>query len=107
MPPADQHKEKKVQRALKLLYKNLGIKIATAVRQTRTIYDRVCRRLKGILRSLAKRGHNKKLNMPLTVALKDYLIMCYLIGRSCFINVTVAVVNLILWCNNEKETVHC
>jgi hypothetical protein len=32
MLPADQHKEKKVQRALKLVYENLGMKIATAVR---------------------------------------------------------------------------
>jgi hypothetical protein len=82
MPLADQHEEEKVQRALKLLYENPGMKIATAVRQTRAIYDRVRRRLKGIPRSSARGGHNKKLNVPLTAALKDYLIMCHSIGRS-------------------------
>jgi hypothetical protein len=66
------------------------------VQQTRAIYDRVCRRLKGILRSLAREGYNKKLNVPLTAVLKDYFIMCYLISKSCFINVTVAAANLIL-----------
>jgi hypothetical protein len=107
MPLANQHKEEKVQRALKLLYKNPGIKIATAVRQTRAIYNRVCRQLKGIPRFSAKKGYNKKLNVPLTAALKDYLIMCYLIGRSCSINATVAAANSILQCNSEKETVYC
>jgi hypothetical protein len=106
MPPADQHKEEKVQRALKLLYENPGMKIATAVRQTRAIYDRVRRRLKGISRSSAREGHNKKLNVPSTAALKDYLIMCHLIGRSCSIDATVAAVNSILRCNSEKETAH-
>jgi hypothetical protein len=83
------------------------MKIATAVWQTRVIYDRVRRRLKGISRSLARGGYNKKLNVPLTAALKDYLIMCYSIGRSCFIDATVAAANSILRCNGEKETAHC
>jgi hypothetical protein len=72
------------------------MKIATAVRQTRAIYNRVRCRLKGILRSLAREGYNKKLNVPLTAALKDYLIMCYLISRSCFIDATVVAANSIL-----------
>jgi hypothetical protein len=96
MPLADQHKEKKVQKALKLLYKNPSIKIVTAVWQTYAIYNRVCRRLKGISRFSAKKGYNKKLNMSLTLVLKDYFIMCYLISRSCFINVTVIAANSIL-----------
>jgi hypothetical protein len=107
MPPANQHKEEKVQRALKLLYENPSIKIATAVQQTRTIYDRVRCQLKGILRSSAREGYNKKLNVPLTAALKDYLIICYLIGRSCSIDATVAVANSILRYNSKEETAHC
>jgi hypothetical protein len=106
MSLADQHKEEKVQRALKLLYENPGIKIATAVRQTRAIYDRVRRRLKRIPRSSAREGYNKKLNVPSTAALKDYLIICHSIGRSCSIDATVAAVNSILQCNSEEGTAH-
>ena len=67
MPPADQHEEEKVQRALKLLHENRGMKIATVVRQTRAIYNRVRRRLKGIPRS-SIRGGRKKLNVPSDVS---------------------------------------
>ena len=106
MPPADQHKEDKVQKALELLRKNPGMKIATAARQARASYDRVRRRIKGIPRSSARGGHNKKLNVPSTAALKDYLIMCHSIGRSCSINATVAAANSILQCNGEEGTAH-
>lgn len=33
--------------------------------------------------------------------------MCYLIGRSCSINATVAAANLILRCNGKEGTAHC
>src|SRR6266487_3003885 len=104
MPPADQHEEEKVQRALKLLHENPRMKIATAVRQTRAIYDRVRRRLKGIPRSSARGGHNKKLNMPSTAVLKEYLLMCHSLGRPCSIDATTAAANSILRYNGEEGT---
>jgi hypothetical protein len=73
------------------------------VRQTRVIYNYVRYRLKGILRSLAREGYNKKLNVPLTAVLNNYLIMCYLINRSCFINATVAAANLIYSIITKKK----
>ena len=51
MPPADQYEEDKVQRALELLRKNPGMKIATTARQARASYDRIRRRMKGIPRA--------------------------------------------------------
>jgi hypothetical protein len=104
MPPADQHEEEKVQRALKLLRKNPTMKIAVAVRQTRAIYDHIHRRLKGIPRSSTRGGHNKKLNVPSTAALKEFLLMCYTLGKGASIDATVAAANSILRCNGEAGT---
>ena len=104
MPPADQHEEEKVQRALKLLRENLTMKIAVVVRQTRAIYDRVRRCLKGIPRSSTRGGHNKKLNVPSTAALKEFLLMCHTLGKGASIDATVAAANSILRCNGEAGT---
>jgi hypothetical protein len=52
-----------------------------------------------------RRGHNKKLAVPQSKALKDYIEMCYTIRRSTNIKVVVASVNLILRCNGSMAIV--
>ena len=47
MPPADEHKEQKVQKALALLRENPGMKIAEAAHRTRASYGYVQRRKQG------------------------------------------------------------
>jgi hypothetical protein len=103
MPPADQHEEEKVQRALKLLHENPSMKIAMAVWQTGAIYDCVRRRLKGIPRSSTRGGHNKKLNIPSTAVLKEFLLMCHTLGKGASIDATIAAANSILCCNGEAR----
>jgi hypothetical protein len=51
--------ENKVQACLKLLQENPGIKTAEATRQTRALYSRVLRRLKGILGFQLGQGREK------------------------------------------------
>ena len=106
MPPADEHEEQKVQKALALLRENPRMKMAEAARRTRASYDRVRRRKQGRRRSLSRGGHNKKLNIPSSSALKEYLLMCYGIGRRASINHVVASTNSILQCNRETGTAH-
>ena len=45
MPPADEHEEEKVQKALKLLEENPRMSLAEAARKTRAAYHGVRRRL--------------------------------------------------------------
>ena len=56
--------ERKVQECLQLLQKQPELTIADAARQTRASYKRVRRRLRGILASNTRGGHNKKLDVP-------------------------------------------
>jgi hypothetical protein len=48
-----------------------------------------------------RRGHNKKLIVPQSKALKDYIEMYYAIGRSTDIEVVVASANSILRYNSS------
>jgi DDE superfamily endonuclease len=74
------------------------------VRQTRAIYDRVRRRLRGVPRSSTRGGHNKKLNVPSTAALIEFLLMCHALGKGASIDAIVAAANSILRCNGEAGT---
>jgi hypothetical protein len=96
MSQPDQFEEAHVQEAIQLLQDNPGMKIASAARQTRAIYHRVRRRLKGIPRSSSRGGHNKKLNVPSSDALKDYLIICHNIGWPANIDALIRAANSIL-----------
>ena len=62
----------------------------------RAIYGRVTRRLQGIRALHMRGGHNKKLAVPQSKALKDHIEMCYAIGRSANIEVVMAFINSIL-----------
>jgi hypothetical protein len=105
MPPSDEHEERKVQEALDLIRKNPSIKATQAARETRASYPRVLRRLKGIPRSSTRGGHNKKLGVPETVVLREYLLMCHSMGRSASIDHIIAAANSILRCQGEETTV--
>ena len=96
MSPSDEHEEKKVQDTLALIRENPRIKATEATRQTRTLYHRVIRQMKGIPRSSSHRGHNKKLNEPETRALREYLLMYYTMGRGAGIENTIAAANSLL-----------
>jgi hypothetical protein len=96
MPPSDQHEEEKVLAAFDLIRKNPGIKAAEAACTTRASYYRVIRRLSGVSRSSSREGHNKKLDMPSTEALKEYLLMCHALGKGAGIDNLVAATNSIL-----------
>jgi len=50
-------------------------------------------------------GHNKKLVVPQSEALKDYIKMCYTMGRSANIEVVVASANSILRCDGSMAIV--
>ena len=106
MPLADEHKEEKVQKALQLLRENPGMKITKAVQQTRTIYDRIRRRLNSTLRSVSRGGHNKKLNVPSTAALKEFLLIYYTLGQLTNIENVVVSTNSILQLNGEEGTMN-
>ena len=56
--------ERKVQECLQLLQKQLKLTIADATHQTRALYERVRRRLRGILALNTRGGYNKKLDVP-------------------------------------------
>jgi hypothetical protein len=104
MPPADEFDEIKVQKAIELLRNNPGMTKAAAARQCRAAYHRLDRRLKGIRRSSSRGGHNKKLDVPSTAALKDYLLMYHLLGRGTSIDNCVATTNSILRYNSSTGT---
>jgi hypothetical protein len=107
MGPADQHEEEKVQKALKLIKDNPGMKAAKAARITRASVTRVRRRMKGIPRSSSRGGHNKKLDMPSSEALKEYLLMCHALGKGAGIDNVVAAANSILRCQGINSTTLC
>ena len=96
MGPADQREEEKVQKALKLIKDNPGIKAMKATRITRASVTHVQRRIKGIPRSSSRGGHNKKLDMLSSEALKEYLLMYYALGKGADIDNVVAAANSIL-----------
>jgi DDE superfamily endonuclease len=100
-----QFEEDKVQNALSFIEANPGITIAEACRQTRASYDRVRRRLRGVLPSNSRGGHNKKLIEPENNALKDYITMCYNLGKPCTIDNTIAAANSILRVGGQDTTV--
>jgi hypothetical protein len=105
MPPTDEFEENKVQNALALLRENPGMKATVAARQTRALYYRVIRRLNGTPRSLSRGGHNKKLDLPFTKALKEYLLMCHTLGKRAGIDNVISSANSILRCNSSIATV--
>jgi hypothetical protein len=104
MPPSDEHEEKKVQDAIELIQKHPGTTAAEAARKTRCAYYRLTRRLNGTPRLSSRGGHNKKLIVPESTALKHYLLMCYQIGRPANIDNTVAAANSILRCQGFQAT---
>jgi hypothetical protein len=101
MPLKQDHEEIKVQKALELLKNNPGITRKEAYHISRAAYSRVTRRLQGIRASHMCRGHNKKLVVPQSEALKDYIEMYYTIRRSTNIKVVVASTNSILRCDGS------
>ena len=105
MPPKQDHEEIKVQKALELLKNNPGITQKKAYYISCAIYGRVIYQLHGIPGSYTRRGHNKKLTLPQSEALKDYIKMCYTIGHSANIEVIMASTNSILQCNSSIDTV--
>jgi hypothetical protein len=105
MPPTNEFKENKVQNALALLQENPGMKATVAARQTHALYHRVIRRLNRTPRSLSQEGHNKKLDLPSTKALKEYLLMCYSLGKKAGINNVISFTNSILRYNSSITTV--
>ena len=80
------------------------MKAIDAVRQTRASYHRVIRRLNGVPRSSSRGGHNRKLDMPSTEALKEYLLMCHALGKGAGIDNLVAATNSILRCQGSDAT---
>ena len=96
MPPADEHEEQKVQKALALLRENPGMKIAEAARRTHASYDYIQRRKQGCQHSSSRGGHNKKLNIPSSSILKEYLLICYRIGHRASIDHIITSINSIL-----------
>jgi hypothetical protein len=105
MPLKQDHEEIKVQKALELLKNNPGITRKEACHILRATYGRVTRWLQGIRALHTRGGHNKKLIVPQSEALKDYIEMCYAIGRSANIEVVVASANSILRCNGSMAIV--
>ena len=104
MPPSDQHEEEKVLAALDLIRQNKRIKAAEAARITRASYPRVLRRLKGVPRSSSRRGHNKKLDIPFSKALKEYLLMCHDLDKKVSIENAIEATNSILRCQGSDAT---
>jgi hypothetical protein len=105
MPLKQDHEEIKVQKALELLKNNPGMTRREACHISYTIYSRVTRRLQGIRGSHIREGHNKKLIILQSEALKDYIKMCYAIGRSINIEVVMASINSILRYDGSIDTV--
>jgi hypothetical protein len=104
---ADEHKERKVQQALDLLRINPDLSIAATCYATHVAYYRVTCQRNEIPRLLSRGGQNKKLDVPSTAALKEYLLMCYSLGRPAGIDSTIEAANSILWCNSSTETATC
>jgi len=77
MSSANQHEEEKVQKALKLINDNPGMKAAKAAQIMRASVIRIQHRMKGIPHSSSQGDHNKKLDMPSSEVLKEYLLMCH------------------------------
>jgi hypothetical protein len=84
---------------------NPKIKAAKAVSKTSASYHRVLRRLKGILPSSSRGGHNKKLAEPENYALREHLLMCYSMGKSAAVDNVIASANSILRCLGLDATV--
>jgi hypothetical protein len=98
MPPTDQHKEEKVLSALDLIRQNKGMKIMRAA------YPRVLRRLKGVPRSSSRGATTRKLDIPSSEVLKEYLLMCHALGKGAGIDNAVEAANSILWCQGSDAT---
>jgi hypothetical protein len=96
MPPKRDHEEEKVRKALDLLKNNPSISRREACHEAHVAYGRVTRRLKGIPSSSIHGGHNRKLQGPQSKALKDYIFICYIIGRSTSIDIVIISTNSIL-----------
>ena len=77
--------EKKVQEALEFHRSNPGISLMEASRIKHALYSRVWRRANGTPASNSRGGTNKKLQEPQNEALKDYLLMYFMLGRSASI----------------------
>jgi hypothetical protein len=95
----------KVESALSLLKSNPGMTRREACHHTHAAYKRVTRRIHGISPSNTCGGHNKKLQVPQTEALKDYITMCYDMGLSANIEAIVASTNSILRCDGSLDIV--
>jgi hypothetical protein len=80
------------------------MKAAKAARITRASVTRVLRRIQGIPRSSSRGGHNKKLDMPSSEALKEYLLMCHALGLGAGIDNVVTAANSILRCQRIDST---
>ena len=93
---SDEHEEIKVQKALDLLRSNPDLSIVAVYRETRIAYYRVMRRRRGILRLSSRGGYNKKLDVPSTKALREYLLIYYSLGRPTSIDNTIKATNSIL-----------
>jgi hypothetical protein len=104
MGPANQHKEEKVQKALKLIKDNPGMKAAKAARIMHASIICVRRRIKGIPHSSSRGSHNKKLDMPSSEALKEYLLMCHALSKGAGIDNIVTTANSILRCQGINST---
>ena len=104
MPPSDQHEEEKVLAALDLIRQNKGIKAAETARITRVSYSRVLRRLKEVLRLSSQGGYNKKLDIPFSEALKEYLFICHALGKRAGIDNAVKAINSIFRCQGSDAT---
>ena len=103
MPPKVDHKEEKVQATMALLRRKPHMKAAAAARQTRCSYERLRCQLKGVPPSSSCGGHNKKLGTVEDNVLKDYLFMCYNLGRSASVDNVVATGNSILRTEGRDE----
>ena len=96
MPPADKHEEEKVQKALKLLEENPRISLSKAAYKTRAAYYYIRRRLNNTLRSSSRGGYNKKLNIPSSSTLKDYLLIYYTFRKGASIEYIIIIINSVL-----------
>ena len=72
------------------------MKLSEAARAKYAPYYRVYRRSRGLLASNTRRGTNKKLVVPQSNALKDYLLIYSMLGKPTAINDVIAAVNSIL-----------